>query len=60
MNLKDQIIKGNGTIRRIDFRGRIVMPKEAREYLGIAKGDPVEVFLGKDCVTIKCMPQQPQ
>ena len=40
-------------IRNVDFRGRIVVPKEARDMLGIAKDSPVQVRMDKDCIVIK-------
>ena len=41
------------TIRKLDFRGRIVVPKEIRDRLGVGKGDSIEVSQGKKGITIK-------
>ena len=38
---------------KMDFRGRIVVPKEIRNKLGVGKGDSIEVSLGKKDIIIK-------
>ena len=43
-------MKETGIVRRIDDLGRIVIPKEIRRSLKIREGDPLEIFLEKDCV----------
>lgn len=43
-------MKATGIIRRIDDLGRVVIPKEIRRTLKIREGDPLEIFLEKDCV----------
>ena len=37
-----------GVVRRIDDLGRIVIPKEIRNMLGIEVGDGLEIFPAKD------------
>ena len=46
-------MKETGIVRRIDDLGRIVIPKEIRRSLKIREGDPLEIFLEKDCVCFK-------
>lgn len=43
-------MKATGIIRRIDDLGRVVIPKEIRRTLRIREGDPLEIFIEKDCV----------
>ena len=44
-----------GIIRRIDDLGRVVLPKEIRNRLGISEGDPLEIFIDpeNESVTLK-------
>ena len=37
-------MKATGIVRKIDEMGRIVIPKEMRNHLNIAVGDPIEFF----------------
>lgn len=46
-------MKATGIVRRIDNLGRVVIPKEIRRSLKIREGDPLEIFLEKDCVCFK-------
>lgn len=46
-------MKATGIVRRIDDLGRIVIPKDIRRSLKIREGDPLEIFLEKDCVCFK-------
>ena len=46
-------MKETGIVRRIDDLGRIVIPKEIRRSLKFREGDPLEIFLEKDCVCFK-------
>lgn len=41
-------MKATGIVRKIDELGRIVIPKELRNVLGIAERDPVEIFTDDD------------
>lgn len=43
-------MKATGIIRRTDDLGRVVIPKEIRRTLKIREGDPLEIFIEKDCV----------
>ena len=38
-------MRATGIVRRIDDLGRIVIPREIRKNLGIAEGDPLELFV---------------
>ena len=38
-------MRATGILRRVDDLGRIVIPKEIRRNLGIAEGDPLEIFV---------------
>ena len=38
-------MKSTGIVRQIDTLGRIVLPIELRRTLGIAEGDPLEIFV---------------
>ena len=42
----------SGIVRRIDELGRIAIPKEIRRSLKIKEGDPLEMFLDKDKLTL--------
>ncbi|NQX45315.1 AbrB/MazE/SpoVT family DNA-binding domain-containing protein [Paenibacillus tritici] len=46
-------MKATGIVRRIDDLGRVVLPKELRRTLGIAEGDPLEVFVSGDSIMLK-------
>lgn len=46
-------MKATGIVRRIDDLGRIVLPKEVRRTMKIREGDPLEIFLSDDGVTLK-------
>mgnify|MGYP004531239385 CR=1 FL=1 len=46
-------MKATGIIRRTDDLGRVVIPKEIRRTLRIREGDPLEIFIEKDCVCFK-------
>lgn len=41
-------MRATGIVRRIDDLGRIVIPREIRKNLGIAEGDPLELFVDKE------------
>lgn len=43
-----------GIIRRIDGLGRIIIPKEIRESLGIKEGTPMEIMVNdEDDIVLK-------
>ena len=46
-------MKETGIVRRVDDLGRVVIPKEIRQNLGIREGDPLEIFLHEDCVCFR-------
>ena len=46
-------MKETGIVRRVDDLGRIVIPKEIRQKLGIREGDPLEIFLHEDCICFR-------
>ena len=37
-------MKATGIVRRTDYLGRIVIPKEIRRTLEIVEGDPLEIY----------------
>jgi AbrB family looped-hinge helix DNA binding protein len=41
-------MRATGIVRRIDDLGRVVIPKELRRTMGIAEGDPLEIFTTTD------------
>lgn len=43
-------MKATGIVRRIDDLGRVIIPKEIRRTLRIREGDPLEIFIEKNCV----------
>ena len=46
-------MKATGIVRRIDELGRVVIPREIRRSLKIREGDPLEIFLEKNCICFK-------
>lgn len=46
-------MKATGIVRRTDDLGRIVLPKELRDTLGIKNGDPLEVFVEGERIVLK-------
>lgn len=46
-------MKSTGVVRDIDKVGRIVIPKEVRDNLGVAEGDPVEIFVKGDMIVLR-------
>lgn len=50
-------MKATGIIRRVDDLGRIVLPKELRQTLGIGEKDPMEIYTdGKGVILRKYAP----
>lgn len=45
-------MRATGIIRRIDDLGRVVIPKAVRQKVGLAEGDPLEIFIDKDGAVI--------
>lgn len=46
-------MKSTGIVRNIDELGRIVVPKEIRQRFGIAKNDPVEIYVENECIILR-------
>ncbi|WP_019636152.1 AbrB/MazE/SpoVT family DNA-binding domain-containing protein [Paenibacillus fonticola] len=46
-------MKATGIVRKIDNLGRVVLPKELRETLGIAEQDPLEIFVDGDKIILR-------
>lgn len=46
-------MKATGITRKIDELGRIVLPIELRRTLGIAEGDPMEIYVENDRIILK-------
>lgn len=46
-------MKSTGIVRNIDELGRIVVPKEIRQRFGIAKNDPVEIYVENDSIILR-------
>lgn len=46
-------MKATGIVRIIDDLGKVVVPKEIRRMLRIREGDPLEIFMDKDCVVYR-------
>ena len=45
-------MKSTGIVRNVDELGRIVIPKEMRNKMGIASSDPVEIFVEDDRIIL--------
>ncbi|WP_457786213.1 AbrB/MazE/SpoVT family DNA-binding domain-containing protein [[Kitasatospora] papulosa] len=45
-------MKATGIVRRVDELGRVVIPKELRRTLGIAEGDPLEIFVDGERIVL--------
>lgn len=46
-------MKSTGIVRPIDQLGRIVLPKELRETLGISPRDSLEIFIENEKIILK-------
>lgn len=46
-------MKSTGIVRKVDQLGRIVIPIELRRMLGIDIGDPLEIFLNDERITLR-------
>lgn len=49
----NKTMKNTGIVRRIDNLGRIVLPKEMRDALGLPAGTPFEVHMDGENIVIK-------
>lgn len=45
-------MKATGMVRKIDELGRIVLPVEIRNNMGIQKGDSLEIFIDEDKIIL--------
>lgn len=46
-------MKSTGMVKRIDELGRIVLPKNVRQPMGIDTGDSVEIFTDGDRIILR-------
>lgn len=46
-------MKATGIVRKVDELGRIVIPKELRNSLGIDVKDPIEIFVEGEFIMLK-------
>lgn len=46
-------MKSTGIARPVDSLGRVVLPKELRDVMGIKKGDSLEIFVDTDRVILR-------
>ena len=46
-------MKSTGIIRRVDELGRVVLPIELRNKLGITEKDPMEIFVDGSSIILK-------
>ena len=47
------MIKSTGIVRKVDELGRIVIPMELRNKLGIEDRDPLEIFVDGSSIILK-------
>jgi len=47
------MIKSTGIVRKVDELGRIVIPMELRNKLGIQEKDPLEIFVDGSSIILK-------
>jgi len=45
-------MKSTGIVRKVDQLGRIVIPKELRDTLGIDQKSPLEIFTNEDAIIL--------
>ena len=46
-------MKNTGIVRKMDELGRIVLPKELRDVMGIEERTPLEIFTDGDAIVLK-------
>ena len=46
-------MKATGIVRKLDELGRITLPKELRNTMGIKNREPLEIFVDEDAIVIK-------
>ena len=47
------MIKSTGIVRKVDDLGRVVLPKELRQTLGIAENDALEIYVDQEKIILK-------
>ena len=47
------MVKSTGIVRKVDELGRIVLPIELRNKLGIAEKDPLEIYVDGSSIILK-------
>lgn len=47
------MVKSTGIVRKVDELGRIVLPIELRNKLGIAEKDPIEIYVDGSSIILK-------
>ncbi len=47
------MVKSTGITRKVDELGRIVIPMELRNKLGISEKDPLEIFVDGSSIVLK-------
>ena len=46
-------MRATGIVRRVDDLGRVVIPRDIRQSMGIREGEPMEIYLDKDAVIFR-------
>lgn len=46
-------MKDTGIVRKIDPLGRLVIPKEVRDALGLGVNEPVQIYVDGDAICVK-------
>lgn len=46
-------MKSTGMVRKVDELGRIVIPKELRNHIGMPPGTPMEIFISDQYVVLR-------
>jgi len=46
-------MKATGMVRRVDELGRVVLPAEIRQVMGIQCKDSVEIYTGEDSIILR-------
>lgn len=47
------MVKSTGIVRKVDELGRIVLPIELRNKLGIAEKDPIEIYVDGSSIILR-------
>lgn len=51
-------MRATGIVRRVDDLGRVVIPKEIRNRMGIREGAPLEIFVDKETGGVVFIPYE--